>query len=247
MYPAKTTINTISIHAPREGGDHPALHICLPQPHFNPRPPRGGRRHPMAANRGAYIFQSTPPARGATMLVQVADAVYLISIHAPREGGDGVLLGVRNLHPLISIHAPREGGDVKRAGHRRPRPPISIHAPREGGDLARLCVPDVPTLFQSTPPARGATISGNGEKYDQQISIHAPREGGDHFTSKKWVRGKISIHAPREGGDLLLVSICFLMFYFNPRPPRGGRLNLKSLFTATRNDFNPRPPRGGRL
>ena len=39
-------------------------------------------------NANTDKFQSTPPVRGATMMVQVADAVYLISIHAPREGGD---------------------------------------------------------------------------------------------------------------------------------------------------------------
>ena len=57
----------------------------------------------------------------------------LISIHAPREGGDDPLLAGGHAG-RISIHAPREGGDfVKRNGqywvyH------ISIHAPREGGD-----------------------------------------------------------------------------------------------------------------
>ena len=58
----------------------------------------------------------------------------LISIHAPREGGDNV----------ISTLAPAVG--------------ISIHAPREGGDLA-ACVGRVSAdRFQSTPPARGATL-----------------------------------------------------------------------------------------
>ncbi len=34
---------------------------------------------------------------------------------------------------------------------------ISIHAPREGGDLAKLLAEKDFLLFQSTPPARGAT------------------------------------------------------------------------------------------
>ena len=34
----------------------------------------------------------------------------MISIHAPREGGD-TLFEVRNDYLMISIHAPREGGD----------------------------------------------------------------------------------------------------------------------------------------
>ena len=81
---------------------------------------------------------------------------YLISIHAPREGGDHTTFRDLRLTVGISIHAPREGGDrwgpVVRHGGR-----ISIHAPREGGD----------------------TMAGAGTAAPHQISIHAPREGGD--------------------------------------------------------------------
>ena len=36
------------------------------------------------------VFQSTPPARGATIFLHlVAVHITVISIHAPREGGDG--------------------------------------------------------------------------------------------------------------------------------------------------------------
>ena len=34
-------------------------------------------------------------------------------------------------------------------------------------------------IFQSTPPARGATKKFIGEYVTVTISIHAPREGGD--------------------------------------------------------------------
>ena len=40
----------------------------------------------------------------------------------------------RQLQPVISIHAPREGGDLKPASLLTLFIPISIHAPREGGD-----------------------------------------------------------------------------------------------------------------
>ena len=33
----------------------------------------------------------------------------------------------------------------------------------------------------------------------------------------------ISIHAPREGGDSKALQPAAIHFYFNPRPPRGGR------------------------
>ena len=36
---------------------------------------------------------------------------YLISIHAPREGGDHTTFRDLRLAERISIHAPREGGD----------------------------------------------------------------------------------------------------------------------------------------
>ena len=59
---------------------------------------------------------------------------------------------------MISIHAPREGGDAGdpvvyiMTG-------ISIHAPREGGDWKpRKLIPFF-NGFQSTPPARGATVN----------------------------------------------------------------------------------------
>ena len=37
-----------------------------------------------------------------------------------------------------------------------------------------------------------------------------------------------------------------LKAYFNPRPPRGGRLHLRLMSNCSRRYFNPRPPRGGR-
>ena len=79
------------------------------------------------------IFQSTPPARGATTYTHATRQKQDISIHAPREGGDfGLRLPLLALQD-ISIHAPREGGD--RAGGCLWLPiQISIHAPREGGD-----------------------------------------------------------------------------------------------------------------
>ena len=36
---------------------------------------------------------------------------------------------------------------------------ISIHAPREGGDLNAPFIPSQTLVFQSTPPARGATLA----------------------------------------------------------------------------------------
>ena len=40
-----------------------------------------------------------------------ATSINIISIHAPREGGDYMEMSLSNRASNISIHAPREGGD----------------------------------------------------------------------------------------------------------------------------------------
>ena len=42
--------------------------------------------------------------------------------------------------------------------------------------------------FQSTPPARGATIEAVATAYCPCISIHAPREGGDSKDAQFYLR-----------------------------------------------------------
>ena len=79
----------ISIHAPREGGRlrSGSLRPCYRR--FQSTPPaRGGDSDLAAIGHDHYIFQSTPPTRGATHGGHNDDDQPLISIHAPREGGD---------------------------------------------------------------------------------------------------------------------------------------------------------------
>ena len=148
----------ISIHAPREGGDNSLYGMMAQDP----------------------VFQSTPPARGATTTAASPRAFHRISIHAPREGGDSG----RTYKSYLGIR------------HFNPRPP-------RGGRLLRQFIKQTDNLtFQSTPPARGATLR------DSEYQTFQP--------------------------------------YFNPRPPRGGRLHKSTTYLLMIN-FNPRPPRGGRL
>ena len=100
---------------------------------------------------------------------------------------------------------------------------ISIHAPREGGDNNDIRPRISKGIFQSTPPARGATGLGFFLYPDELISIHAPREGGDQTVIKGKITDVISIHAPREGGDSNRYQRKNYRCHFNPRPPRGGR------------------------
>ena len=56
---------------------------------------------------------------------------------------------------IISIHAPREGGDVEQAGIFGLMFDISIHAPREGGDRKIESMFDTHIDFNPRPPRGG--------------------------------------------------------------------------------------------
>ena len=60
---------------------------------FNPRPPRGGRLEQRFESNGKPM----------------------VSIHAPRAGGDPRQLRDASFCPSVSIHAPRAGGDDRRS------------------------------------------------------------------------------------------------------------------------------------
>ena len=117
---------------PPQGGDPQSGAVRPVRTDFNPRPPRGGRH---ALCRAMFfrpsIFQSTPPARGATLPEPQVIHVVIISIHAPREGGDA---------------SPRRS--CSPCGHFNPRPP-------RGGRLCFSGCSISNVEFQSTPPREG--------------------------------------------------------------------------------------------
>ena len=171
----------ISIHAPRTGSD--------------------------ALRQGAHIevevFQSTLPARGATLLLFVHHLYRVISIHAPRTGSDTAQ------HP----DTPAEGT-------------FQSTLPARGATASRRQSRQSRQQFQSTLPARGATMRWNSSCIMARISIHAPRTGSDVsvWARRYWTanfnprsphgerlyrafpganRKAISIHAPRTGSDCI--------------------------------------------
>ena len=98
-------------------------------------------------------FNPRPREGATTVLLGTIDHL-LISIHAPREGGDINRIEVNREYDVISIHAPREGGDA-RLDLGGLGQAISIHAPREGGDLGRYCGKDHCGYFNPRPPRGG--------------------------------------------------------------------------------------------
>ncbi len=77
---------------------------------FNPRAPRGARRHGVVPGLTVKLFQSTRPARGATTIPFRGGVFVRVSIHAPRAGRD-VGPSSPAMAPRVSIHAPRAGRD----------------------------------------------------------------------------------------------------------------------------------------
>ena len=198
---------------------------------------------------------------------------------------------VRVCPTLISIHALREEGDGTLSSRSRFRTNFNPRPPR-GGRLVFCDAPDIYAGFQSTPSARRATLRSWAFWFSyHDFNPRPPRGGRPTISPIISTSPGISIHALREEGDGTArgTDRAVRIFqstpsarratwewrycrqslpYFNPRPPRGGRLSYRSIKAAlgiisihalreegdrprpwhvpAPSDFNPRPPRGGR-
>ena len=255
---------------PARGATIPYADALRNMTNFNPRSPHGERRVRRAVSGDGDVisihaprtgsdtlwqilqadtpeFQSTLPARGATVLHPASVKFVRISIHAPRTGSD------------------RGGGDdVGRVAA------ISIHAPRTGSDADCPARTPAAMPFQSTLPARGATMftipfialtsdfnprSPHGERRrglfigmrTQDISIHAPRTGSDIYTHDDGTIVVISIHAPRTGSDVAALAADLKKLLFQSTLPARGATRAVGRWKRQERHFNPRSPHGERL
>ena len=196
---------------------------------------------------------------------------------------------VQNRHGAISIHAPREGCDVQigrraqdDAKHFNPRTPRGVRPlimdafiananfnPRTPRGVRRTTgvYLGIPQRFQSTHPARGATIGipagHNPLLYFNPRTPRGVRRFGCHITplfyqfqSTHPARGatamraldelevEISIHAPREGCDMRTFDPQVEANNFNPRTPRGVRHCIGDITAANALFQSTHPARG---
>ena len=205
-------------------GERPALRILKREnaSDFNPRSPHGERqKYSEILPKRKTKFQSTLPARGATRFSMLADTTFKHfnprSPHGERQNSSGSYTAGLHFNPR-SPHGERQQtvwkhSDIRRnfnprSPHgERPRQYIAILAecafqstlPARGATLTSMDS-KVMSIFQSTLPARGATFRHAGVWYIP-ISIHAPRTGSDVFPAKPRAFCAISIHAPRTGSD----------------------------------------------
>ena len=107
-------------------------------------------------NSDTSTAQSTPPARGATDYQSRTYFVTLISIHAPREGGDPKLPPTRAMCCYFNPRPPR-GGRQRLQTVQTSSKRFQSTPPARGATFTGVSVTNRVT-FQSTPPARGATL-----------------------------------------------------------------------------------------
>ena len=96
--------------------------------------------------------------------------------------------------------------------------------PPRGGRLKALTAPPKRAKFQSTPSAWRETAALIAVDVAPEISIHSLRVEGDDDVMAKYNTAKISIHSLRVEGDNRACNFIGGILYFNPLPPRGGRL-----------------------
>ena len=214
--------------------------------HFNPRSPHGERPHVHDRRGHPLRFQSTLPARGATPphpLLPHPQNTFQSTL--PARGA--TVSQLSSAQPMtISIHAPRTGSDDGCciigccAAHFNPRSP---HGERQGDDLLRVLLDQ----FQSTLPARGATLPATSGQPREPFQSTLPARGATWRCPKCRERRSISIHAPRTGSDAPGRMEDPMIYKFQSTlPARGATLTRRNTAPDCSN-FNPRSPHGERL
>ena len=150
-------------------------------------------------------FQSTLPARGATISRRFGFPRRLISIHAPRTGSDGTTWRATSTPKHFNPRSPHG----ERRAYTCPTPCLSAYFNPRSPHGER---------HSHTAPTVQAT----------KISIHAPRTGSDVSTILPFLFDAISIHAPRTGSDAVNHVSLSIQRYFNPRSPHGERRRMRT-------------------
>ena len=219
---------SISIHATHAGGDISSHPGCAVHVNFNPRHPCGWRLPWSAILFLPLEFQSTPPMRVATNIIDEYLKVQEFQSTPPMR----VATLPSCLPPRLLLF--------------QSTPPMRVAT---GNLFLRVLLAE----FQSTPPMRVATGHHRRLETVLRISIHATHAGGDVLGSlvpPKTVSFQstphISIHATHAGGDSCLRLCCLGSSQFQSTPPmRVATLPLFLINDPTFN-FNPRHPCGWR-
>ena len=145
-----------------------------------------------------------------------------ISIHAPREGGDVLVFCFCSCWSYFNPRPPR-GGRRALILSRRPMNFYFNPRPPRGGRLLVFCFCSCWSYFNPRPPRGGRLLLCFRLLISLLFQSTPPARGATDFPARSCILIDISIHAPREGGDTHAQYIGGGYIHFNPRPPRGGR------------------------
>ena len=206
LHSQKILLCCISIHSLRMEGDKKSFCGSLPEEHFNPLPPHGGRPTGAVSGYGAGKFQSTPSAWRETAS-RLRGQPWHDHFHPLPPHGGRLSKAFKGKSSDVFQSTPSAWREtlmpVEPGSNRDNFNPLPPH----GGRLREILEPLRNCIFQSTPSAWRETPG------------RRKRSGTD----------EISIHSLRMEGDLFCLHLCTSQMYFNPLPPHGGRLNNELL------------------
>ena len=193
----------------------------------------------------ARIFQSTRPARGATLILDLVLCVlHHFNPRAPR--GARRRKTAHSLRPFkISIHAPREGRDYYASKAALDADKFQSTRPARGATNLALLLIKMRRIFQSTRPARGATFYDATRSFRITFQSTRPARGATGF--RHYVSGTSLFQStrPARGATCLEEMVLMLPLFQSTRPARGATFEeVKKQWLSF--DFNPRAPRGAR-
>ena len=167
----------ISIHTPLAGSDIGIIRIRLQRLYISIHTPLAGSDYATRQANWANEFQSTLPLRGATQRLPRCDHIRRISIHTPLAGSDHATSTSKGNVQYFNPHSP--------CGE------------RHDNNVFQGAI----SLFQSTPPLRGATRQPSNQPNEGKFQSTPPLRGATDFVTCAVAYLKISIHTPLAGSD----------------------------------------------
>ncbi len=189
-------------------------------------------------------FQSAPPVRGAMKELDKSVARAIVSIRAPRAGGD-MIFSVRKPAWAFQSAPPVRGAMVatctcQRSVRFQSAPPVR-GAMSQNATRGRW-----PGCFNPRPPCGGRCLIAGVAPYDWYVSIRAPRAGGDRPCSRGRTAPAGFNPRPPCGGRCPVRPAHDRRLLFQSAPPVRGAMGVQIGHVLAPNSFNPRPPCGGR-
>ncbi len=211
----------VSIHAPRAGCDDAVSTIDDGEACFNSRTPCGVRLLSSFCIFGLYSFQFTHPVRGATLMTMQDQNTPTFQFTHPVRGATA---GAEQQDAIfrVSIHAPRAGCDSARSIGSPKTSTFQFTHPVRGATLISPLLVNC-SMFQFTHPVRGATVIKRYVRIGIRFQFTHPVRGATRCNQRVLSLRSVSIHAPRAGCDRMHLEVYEPFQCFNSRTPCGVR------------------------